>query len=198
MQKLFLSVLVVCLYGCGGDRSSLETYQKTARIDNSLTERYHQPYSATEEYVNRVAKRVSMVSDRPTDNFTVNVDNSSSIEYSLDTENHVLNISQGALAQLKDEAELAAVLTIAMARLNNATNLDDETATTLYKAGYDPHALLDLQEQYYHAENRTNWLSEVFPTPPTATTLEANKTMIDKMPKGLLRGSETYTQHING
>ena len=196
MKKLLFLIPVLCLAGCGGDRSSLETYQKTARVDNGLTERYQSSYSPTEEYVNRVAKRVSMVSDRPTDNFNVTVDNTNSIEFSIDAEQHTLTISQGTLEQLKDEAQLATVLTIAISRLNNTRDIDRETANTLYKAGYDPNALLDLQEQYSNQHNA--WLSEVFVTPPSASSIDANKAFIDKMPKGLLRDSENYTKHING
>lgn len=196
MKKLTSLLLILCLTGCAADRSSLDTYQKTARMDNNLVEKYQQANSITEEYVSRIAKRVSMVNDRPSDNFTINVLKTQDVEYSLDPETRTIIISQGALNKLKDEAELATILTVGMARIDNSPNIDRETATLLYKAGYDPQAMLDLQEQYFYRQQ--NWLSEVFPYPPTPGSITANQTMIEKMPKGLLRGSENYNQQING
>lgn len=187
------------LAGCGNDRSSLETYQKTARVDNGLVDRYSQAQSPTEEYVNRIAKRVVLVSDRPSENYNIRVLDSYNQEFSIDRETHTIAISTGALAQLKDEAELAAVLSIAMSRLEQAPQVDRETMQTLANAGYDPQAMLDLQEQYFYSSNKQqNWLGEVFPAVPTEDSITANKQLVQEMPKGLLRGSEGYSQKVNG
>lgn len=199
MKKLLSLLALTCLTGCFADRSSLDTYQKSARLNNDVIDSYKQSESPTEEYVARVAKRIQTVSDRPTENVNIRVLETSDPELVLDDESKTISISKGALGQLRDEAELAATLSMAMARLENNQNADQETVQALYKAGYDPRAMLDLQQQYFYTENsnQAHWLNSVFTQPPTSATMDANKAIIDKMPKGLLRGSEIYQQHIN-
>lgn len=196
MKKLLCLLALLSLGGCFTDRQSLETYQQTARVDNSLVQRYQEPQSRTEEYVNRIAKRVSVVSDRSSNDVNIYVVSSSEPSIELDHENHAITISRGALVQLRDEAELAAALTFGMARLDNVQNSDQETAVTLAKAGYDPQAMLDLQRQYLYA-NQNHWLNPLFPTPPTTNSIAANKAMVDKMSQGLIRDADNYNKNIN-
>ncbi|HSX20863.1 MAG TPA: hypothetical protein VLG38_07070 [Gammaproteobacteria bacterium] len=199
MKKLFWLLITLSVVGCS-DRSSLQTYNESGRIDQGLVSRYQETGSPTEEYVNRVAKRIILVTDRPDNNYNFHVVISADPTLTIDRETNTITISQGALQQLKDEAELDATLTLSMERLENATNEDQTTATTLANAGYDPEAMLDLQEQYLYAAHSQNetWMRDLFATPPTSSSITENKTMLKKMPKGLLRGADTYHLQING
>lgn len=198
MKKQIILITIFALTGCTGDRSSIETHQQTVRIDQDVVASYKQTNSAKEEYVNRVAKRVIMVSDRPDNNYNIEILDTHEPVLQIDSETHTVAISEGVLHNLRDEAELAAALTLGMARLDNSPNIDKETAVYLSRAGYDPHAMLDLQEQYFSfsQNGKQHWLQELYPTPPSAGTIAANRMMIQKMPQGLLRGSESYQQKV--
>lgn len=200
MRKILLTFIIILVSGCVTDRGSLDNHQHSARIDPNLTEKYQAANSPTEEYISRVAKRVILVSNKFDNNYTFTVLNTEEPVLTLDPESHTISISTGVLRQLKDEAELAATITYAMAQMQNLTNVDRETANTLAMAGYDPHAMLELQEEYFHAANsqQYHWLKNIFPLPPTAGTIDANKVMLKNMPKGLARDTESYTRIING
>jgi|JI9StandDraft_1071089.scaffolds.fasta_scaffold00310_3 predicted Zn-dependent protease len=200
MRKIFLTLTVTLVSGCAGDHASLDNHQNTARIDQNLTQQYQIATSPTEEYISRVAKRVILVNNKFDNNYTFNVIASSDPVLTLDAETHNIDISMGVLHQLKDEAELAAAITYAMARIQNFSNVDRETARTLAMAGYDPQAMLELQEEYFHAANsqQYHWLRNIFPLPPSAGTIDANKIMLKNMPKGLARDKESYVKIING
>lgn len=199
MKKLFLAIIFLSLYGCVKQHSSLDTYQKTKRVDQNLAASYKSPASSNEEYANRIAKRILATSDTDA-NYTVLVTNDTTPILNLDKETHTVTISHGALTQLKDEAELAAIITLSIKIINNTQDIDRTTAIALSNAGYDPQALLDLQEEYFYTSLDPNkhWLQSVFPTTPTAGKISANKVMLQKMPKGLLRNAEDYHKQING
>lgn len=199
MKKLSSLILLLMLSGCA-DRSSLETYQDSGRTDKGLVSRYQETNSATEEYISRVAKRVMVVSDRPDNKYKFQVTRSDDPSIELDHDSNTITISKGALDQLNDEAELAATLTLSMERLDNAPNVDQRSIHALANAGYDPQAMLDLEEQYYYNlhSNNESWMKELFPASPTSDSIMADKMVVEKMPKGLTRGSETYKQQING
>lgn len=199
MRILAFAVLAIVLIGCS-DRRSLETYQQSRRTDPELITRYQETNSATEEYVNRVAKRVMSVSDRSAQNYNFQVEMDADPILNIDPESNTIIITKGALRELHDEATLAATLTLCMEKLDRAHNVDQGTVQALASAGYDPHALLDLQERYVYSTNRNNqeWLAELFANPPTASTIQANKLLIDKLPPGGSRGREHYLKMVNG
>lgn len=197
MYQLLCVVLILCFCGCS-DRRSLATYQQNGRIDKGIAANYKETQSPTEEYVNRVAKRIMVVSDRPANKYTFVVTNDYYPALSLDSNDNTVTISKGALDTLKSEAELAATLTFCMERLDHVSNIDVETATTLYKAGYDPMALLDLQRQYLATKNTDNWLQALFPNSISEAEIKANQLVVEKMQQGLLRNSEQFDQIING
>ena len=202
MKNLFLIVVTLLLSACFNDRSSLETHQQTARIDHDTVAQYSPPTSNTEEYINRIGKRVMLVSSRPSINYNFRVLNTEELNLDIDRETHTISISEGLLQQLKDEAELAAVLMLSALRMDYATNVDRDTATFLSRAGYDPRAMLDLQEQYFYSLNRNSdqnhWMQVIYPVAPSAGTITANKAMLENMPKGLTRDMEEYKKQING
>lgn len=200
VKKLLVTIMFLSVYGCTNNRSSLETYQQTSRIDQDLTTAYQSPNSSNEEYINRIAKRIIMTSDEANNKYHFVVLSSTDPMLSIDDATHTLSISHGALAQLKDEAELAAIITLGMKIIDRSNNIDRATAIDLSKAGYDPQGMLDLQEEYFYASNNINknWLKAVFPVFPTAGSISANRVMIQKMPKGLLRNAENYSKQING
>lgn len=189
MKIVLIIFLTLTVFGCTSNLSSLETRQ-------------HAPYAPADsrlgEYVNRVGKRVLIVSDRPSNNYNFVVMQTNQPILEVNQETHSVIISKGVLEQLNDEAELAAALALGVSKLNNTSDIDRETATILYRAGYDPKAMLELQEQYFHNANinQSHWLASIYAVPPTAGTLTSNKIMLKKMPQGLLRGNDNYHKEL--
>jgi len=199
IQILFLIFASINILGCSNDQSLL-THNETMRIDQNLELAYSKPNTAIEEYVARVGKRVLIVSDQPNANYKFLVSDNETPELSLSKEQNSITISHGLLLKLNDEAELAAALTMAMSKMAYYPDLDRNALTALARAGYDPLAMVDLQEQYYNrAEyNPGHWLSVIYSQPPTDTAIATNRAFAGKMSKGLLRGIENYHKHIKG
>lgn len=200
MKKLIVICIILAVSGCANNLGSLETHQQTGRIDNHLATAYAPSESSTEEYVNRIGKKVLLVSDRPDANYNFRVLDDSNAVFSVNYESKSVIISSGVLHQLKDEAQLAAALALGIASLNNVTAPDKDAAYSLSRAGYDPHAVLELQQQYFNAANNNQpyWLQGVYPTPPTAGSIANDELMLKKMPQGLYRGAEDYHKELNG
>lgn len=150
-------------------------------------------------YVSRIGKLIEIVSDRPNLNYEFVVTEDQDPQLTMDREKGVISISYGLLKQLSDEAELAATLALAIGRLADYINIDRESAKFMSYAGYDPQALLDIQEQYFFSANlmSEHWLTAIYPTPLSAGTIAANRVMIKKYPEGLQRGAEDYYHEIN-
>jgi predicted Zn-dependent protease len=193
-KQLLLLICVISLSACTGNRSSIDAHDQSARIDQNVTSSYKAADSETEEYVSRIAKRVAMVSDRPNSNYNIEVLDTSDPILEINRESNTVIISNGVLSNLRDEAQLAAALTMGMARLENSPNIDRETAVYLSRAGYDPYAMLDLQEQYFYAaqHGQQHWLHNLYPSAPSAGTIAANRVMLQKLPKGLARDTDSY------
>lgn len=199
MRLLCLALMALLVSGCFNNHSSLASYQQSSRTNPNLAANYSETNSPAEEYVNRVAKRIMVVSNRPANKYNFVVTNDNVPALNLDVENNTVTISTGALRELKDEAELAAALTMSMERLDNTPNFDKAAVNALFMADYDPHAVLDLQEQYLYGSGRgEHWMQEIFPTPLTEKQILETKNLVDKMPNGLQRGAENYNQLING
>lgn len=198
MKKLFVLYLLLAISGCSNNKNSLSTHQQTSRIDSGVVATYAATESHTEEYVNRVGKRILLVSDGPTNNYTFSVLETNDPVLAINIETNSVIISNGVLYQLKDEAELAAALALGIAKLKNTTNIDKDVAKVLSMAGYDPHAILELQQQYFYAANnhQTHWLQNLYPTPPAAGEIVNNELMLKRMPKGLLRGEDDYNKEL--
>lgn len=198
-NQILALITLIALSGCMSNQAALDNYDQTARLDKNLVANYKEANSPREEYVNRVAKRVALVSDRPDTNYNILILDTAEPKIELDHENKTVMISDGVLANLHDEAQLAAALAMGMARLENSSNIDRETATYLSRAGYDPNAMLDLQQQYFYAAQRgqSHWLQSVYSAPPSPGTITANQVMVQKMPKGLMRDTESFKKNIN-
>lgn len=186
----------------------------------------HYPYSsnkstangAVQEYINRVAKRLLIVTDNPrlaklninlqfknSSNPTLYIDYPATINH---RQAHSIVISKGLLNYLQDEAELAAIIAIALETLasnqiasNNypvATSADRRIINQLYRAGYDPAALIELQEEHLTNHKQQNWLGFLFdPINITHPRVTTNKAYIRKhIPKGLQRGKQNYLSNV--
>lgn len=198
-QMMIVLAATCCTVGCFNDRSSLATYQQEGRIDKNVATNYQESKSPTEEYVNRIAKRIMLVSERPANKYAFVVASDAEPTLTLDHETNTVIISTGALRALRDEAELAAALTMSMERLDNTAITSQATVNALYMAGYDPEAYVALQEQYLqNYTNEQQWLQAIFPTLPTQSDITATKALVEKMPQGLQRGTENYNQIVNG
>ncbi len=155
--------------------------------------------NSLETYVSRVGKLIEIVADRPNLDYSFVVSKDNDPYVHLSKEQGLIEISYGLLGQLRDEAELAATLALAIGRLADFINLDRESAKYIAFAGYDPQALLDIQKQFFHAVNadREHWLSSIYGKPLSAGTISANRVMIKKLPKGLQRGAEEYYKQFS-
>jgi len=182
-----LVITTCCFSACTNDHTIAKRNIKRAKINSPL-----------EEYVNRVAKRILIVSHNPSSHyiFSVTQDNTPLIE--IDPQSNSIIISHGLLTNLLDEAELAAVLSLAIAKLNHNPDPDRSTLTNLAHAGYDPQALVDLQERYLLADpiHPTTWIVGLDSSTIDAGTVTYNKEMLKKLPHGLMRGTEQYQKQI--
>jgi predicted Zn-dependent protease len=174
--------------------------------------------SSLKEYINRVAKRLLIVNDNPqlnqlhvdfcfsnNDKPILSIDYMPKIRYK---KNHSITISKGLLNYLQDEAELATIIAIALETLtsNNiasevhlvATKADRRIINQLYKAGYDPMVLTELQEEYLKNEENSNWLTFLFdPININDKRVSTNKLYTqNNTPRGLQRGKQRYLSNI--
>jgi len=199
VRLIFIAYCYANILACS-NTDPIMTHNETSRIDQNLITDYLSPNSPTEEYITRVGKRVLIVSDQPHSSYKFRVSSTQQPELQLDKVDNSITVSQGLLQALNDEAELAATLTIAMSKMSYYPDLDRNAMISLARAGYDPLAMVDLQEQYYYAaeHNQGHWLKAIYALPPTDTAISVNKAFASKMSKGLLRGADIYQKQIKG
>jgi predicted Zn-dependent protease len=197
LKQVIILLATIGLAGCSEDYSTLDAKQP-GRIKQATYANHTKPKSSIEEYVSRVGKKTIIVSNNANAIYRFSVNSSSTPEIEFDLENNTITVSHGLLANLHDEAELAAVLTRSMAKLSHEPEPDRATLNNLFRAGYDPQALIDLQEQYIFAKNSGGdmWLSTIYTIPIDESNIEANKVIVSKMPKGLLRGMDEYQKQL--
>ncbi len=200
MRKLILTILIPCLCGFGQQYSPEAQDAANAEAMRDQADITHISASMLEEYINRVYKRLQIVSERPISNYFFAVIDSQQSELNYDAEKQTILISRGLLDELSDEAELAATLSLSVAKFSGEANPDRETVNNLYRAGYDPVAMLDLQEEYFHAAHagEEHWLRFIYSIPPTAGTITANRLLINNLQPGLKRDTEDYQKQISG
>lgn len=195
MRIAIVGILMLCLVGCFSNQSSISTYNESTRTNQNLN--YQESQSSADEYINRIAKRLMAVSERTASRYKFKVEQNGTPELVIDNTTNSITISNGLLHNLQDEAQLAALLSLSMARLDNVSDVKKSAINNLYMAGIDPRAVLELEQKY--ANNPSiSWLQTLFGQPPTALELATTSAMIDKLPKGLQRGQESYTQFLNG
>lgn len=195
MRIVIVWILMLCLVGCFSNQSSISTYNESTRTNQNLN--YQESQSSADEYINRIAKRLMAVSERTASRYTFKVEQNVSPELVIDNTTNSITISDGLLHNLQDEAQLAALLSLSMARLDNVSDVKKSAINNLYMAGIDPRAVLELEQEYANSPS-VSWLQTLFGQPPTALELATTSAMIDKLPKGLQRGQESYTQFLNG
>lgn len=150
-----------------------------------------------DEYVNRIAKKILIVSDHPEIIYNFKVIPSDTPGLAFDQETNSILVSSNLLQRLQDEAELAAVLSLGVAKYSQNADPDRATVDSLYRAGYDPQALVDLQEQYFLStpEDKNFWFSNLYPYQLTPEAITYSKSLMSGLPQGLLRGTEEYTKN---
>ena len=150
-----------------------------------------------------------MVSDNPTldCNFIIKDIPNKSIAIN---NNRTITMSRTILGSLKDEAQLAALISYLMIQFkpeyqgkhtltseNDAIAYDQLSMTYLYKAGYDPMSAIELQEIYNTKEQSNNWLAGVFSNYPlTANRATANRNFLNNLPKGTQRAEQRYQKNL--
>jgi hypothetical protein len=152
------------------------------------------------EYLIKVSKRILLVSDKPDLNLNFNVKEYHKEIINID-KNGTITISRKALEALRDESQLATIIGYSIIQSDpkyknirifnseqDAVKYDQQNIINLSKAGYNPLALIELQEII----NKNNWLSGIFLQPMTTTRIEINKNFIRNLPNGSLRTEYAY------
>ena len=207
---MYCSAIIVSINSCTEMHNS-KNHHKYYGNNN------HGFHNVIEEYMSRVGKRLLIVNDN-------NKINSSNINFSFNNSDttlltieyyqksiyqyNTITLTKGVLNYLQDEAELAAILAISLETINSndianfdlsaALNADKRIIMHLYKAGYDPSAFVELEEEYLKDKNsQDNWLNFLFsPMNITTERINANKKILLKIPKGLLRGKQPYLSNM--
>jgi hypothetical protein len=160
-------------------------------------------YNQTEEYISRVGKRLLIISDSKNLN-KINIifkfKNTNKTFISIN-DNQII-ITKGILYYLHDEAELAAILAIALVSLDaqNFSDFDERVINYLYKAGYDPMAFIELQQEYLiNKRKKYNWLYAIFLNNLnniTKVTVNINKQLASSLSRGTQRFEQRYCSNI--
>lgn len=225
--ELFVVILLTTLIlntGCAKVKSILSDEQPTDSSQTNISSKDNitkkeQPIKKTtdikvndlQEYVSRVGKRLMIVIEEPIQNYEFIVSNSLSPDFNTTAPNKI-TISRGMLVKLQDEAELAAVLSHAIANLKNsrlslnlpvtelqAITTDKYSMTYMSRAGYDPNAVIELQELYLNPLDPRygEWLNSIFiDRPPSLIRIAANKEAAAQLPLGLQRAKDRYQQNV--
>ena len=190
IPKLFTIAMLFCLSSCTSHEAPIEDTTQLGRIDPTLLNKYTKPSDAVEEYINRIGKKILVVSAHPGMNFQFKSISAADQILELDQASNTVALSHGLLKNLKDEAELAAILTLSMEKLAHSNDIDQDTIKYLFRAGYDPQALIDLQQ------NQAEFLQVIYTTSPSADIIEKNKDTVSRVPLGLKRGAEEYSKQM--
>jgi hypothetical protein len=166
--------------------------------------------AAIDAYVTRLAKRLLIVMHEEQQKTTPIIHivdkQEASITMALSGK---LTISTELLRQLNDEAELATVLIRTILTLKyqqiyltdtlatpQLISIDSDCLTYLSRAGFDPHALIDLEQIYINPKHPRYqaWIRAIFKTlPPDASAMMTIQQKLKTIPhKGLQRNSEQY------
>lgn len=175
----------------------------TPNIGHHVTRyEYNQYLGQVKEYVNRIGKRLIIVSESSNLaklNIAFDLKNSHAIFFEIDTDKYHITISKGLLENLQDEAELCAILALSLVTLehNNLDNIDQQIMNNIYKAEYDPMAFVELQEEYLANKDKNyNWLKVIFLSNITKNTVNINRKIAFSFSKGTQRGKDRYCSQM--
>jgi len=176
----------------------------TPNIDQDLKKKNPNTSHIIEEYISRVGKRLLIVSDDPelpSLDIKFHFYNSNDQFFNVDLKTNKITVSKGMLEGLQNEAELAAILAIALETIGhrNLSNIDSNVINYMYKAGYDPMVFVELQEECLDNKKDPdyNWLETLFfPTELTTSKIEANKKLALTLPQGMQRAQQRYLSNI--
>ena len=130
---LIILSLGLTVSACTGSYRPIDPQEQIGRIDQEIFEKHAKPQTPLEEYVSRIGKRMQIVSENASNKYQFKVVNFDTPEVEFDTEKRSITITTALLQQLNDEAELAAVLSLAAGKYANSDNLDQMTATNLFR-----------------------------------------------------------------
>jgi predicted Zn-dependent protease len=203
IKIISLTMLACALFGCGAPSAPTQhnrglDIDQSGRTNANLVKKHVSYSSKIDEYVNRIAKRIVVVSDQPDSNYVFKVVVSPTAGITYDPETNSILVSSALLAQLRDEAQLAAVLSLTIAKYSQQSDPDRNTLNNLYQAGYDPKALVELQEQYVISEGtQYPWFGTMYTYPLSPNIVRNNQAVVNTLPSGLLRGDEAYRKAIS-
>lgn len=197
ITTIIIGLLIIS--GCQSSNTAYyREYDQGNRIEEILGGRRQIATNELEEYVSRVGKKVMLVSGRSDIKYKFNVVSSDAPTFNLTTNS--ITISRGLLNRLNDEAELAAILSHGIVELSenysDPSLKDDSVLTYMARAGYDPAAAVELQQKYLR--NSASLGGVYSANPPTASRIDTNKARLNKLPKGLHRGTEIYSKNVKG
>lgn len=174
--------------------SELPPPQKLADADPQSTRHLYQMQgnrarskAELEEYVSRIGKRVIITSRTPKAKINFKVTDNEAVNYQVDG-NGTIQVSRQLLKNLRDEAELAAILSHGIAEVTKADGQAE--IEMMSNAGFDPRAAVDLKNNA--TDPSKPWLKNVY----QRSHQQVDNTSTNTLPKGLRRGAEDYRKAV--
>lgn len=155
--------------------------------------------SRIEEYVSRVGKRLLIViNDQKIEQLDIVFKLNNLSKALIKISSNQLIISKGVLNELKDEAELAAILAMAIVNITkiNPYYVDEHVINYLYKAGYDPMALVDLQRNFLSNKGKKIWLNKLFNCNISKISININRNLAISLSPETQRFASRYQTNI--
>jgi beta-barrel assembly-enhancing protease len=217
MPKLLIVILFICSFitGCADiDKKSNNptnlSYNNPTNNNTNVSTTVNNP--ALHEYVNRIGKKITLVSNDP--NLRIQFSLSDSKTPQIKQKSNRLYISTSLISLLEDEAELAAIIAHELAHKNQKHNASTFFSTyTAYeeiaadklamkyisRAGYDPKALIDLQTRFKsYTDNDSNLTKGYIARHALSEQRLTSATKsLKKLPKNFNRNKEIFAKHTN-
>ncbi len=199
LQSIAYIITIVVILSLMGCHSSIH-HNHTHKAKH-IKQKYRITDTSITEYITRIGKRITVISNFPNKERSFILSTSSDPFVKI-LANKDISISKGLLADLKNEAQLAAVISYAFIKLETQTDtpalyteqeamIDDQKIISyLERAGYEANELLALQKQGLPALYKYS--------PVTAARIENTKEVLKKIPLGLNKYTKRYQTSIRG
>jgi len=184
-------LIYVC--SCVSWDSGIKSHNKEQRL-SSLENRIYNTNGIEGEYISRVGKRITMLLENQDSNYYFDKSDRSQKYVIIDDQNKIL-ISNGLLYSLENEAEIAALLSMAIVKAQNINNQENDRIAMTYmtRAEYDPQALVNVLHRFINEP----WLANLYLDKKVhPTRIKTNQAIVNGMKQGLQRGEENFNKYV--
>ena len=190
----------IFIVGCNSN-SSYKIKNKPFLYSDRLQKK--KPTVNVQEYVARVGKKIIIVSKNPNNQYNFKLSNNYN---SIDFNKNTIILNKNHIKTLKNEAELAYMLTAAISKANylktnNHSQEDKEIIKTMSMAGYDPKVVIDMQKRYLNGANSqdNSWIANLSSYKINNSRIKNNIKTVKKGFSGLQRYKHRFLNIvING